>query len=159
MHNNVIISSEKIFLQCHLPCNSIVALLQKFLSCQVQSEKTVLCNVYQVFLLLAVKTHTALRTLQLRGLRLRKYTKFLHCRSTYGHFTLLLVVFLECALFVVYRSYSAECQILPQQGKGQVQRGNDYTIWRTELQKTFWTQNQSKDASTSFTVPLELCTW
>ncbi|CAI7993247.1 Telomerase reverse transcriptase [Geodia barretti] len=50
-----------------------------FLDCQVQSEKTVLCNVYQVFLLLAVKTHTALRTLQLRGLRLRKYTKFLHC--------------------------------------------------------------------------------
>ena len=49
---------------------------------QVLSENTVLCNVYQVFLLLAVKVHTTLRTLGLRGLRLRKYTKFLRCKLT-----------------------------------------------------------------------------
>jgi telomerase reverse transcriptase len=88
-----------------------------FLDCQVQSEKTVLCNVYQVFLLLAVKTHTALRTLQLRGLRLRKYTKFLHC------------LILQSARYFHSRA-------------------------RTKCR-----ENQSKDASTSFTVPLELCTW
>ena len=82
MHNNVIISCAKSYNVIYHVSRTNRWIVTNFLSCQVQSEKTVLCNVYQVFLLLAVKTHTALRTLQLRGLRLRKYTKFLHCKST-----------------------------------------------------------------------------
>ncbi|CAI8052901.1 Telomerase reverse transcriptase [Geodia barretti] len=88
-----------------------------FLDCQVQSEKTVLCNVYQVFLLLAVKTHTALRTLQLRGLRLRKYTKFLHC------------LILQSARYFHSRA-RAKCR--------EVRTTN---VWRTELKEILSTES------------------